>query len=101
MRPRHGDRRRAKPPATTFNRRNEFMAAPKGRAGKDCWNLAEQSPRTALILPLTRRYSSGLLNLAAHLPEEANATEIPILGTSNGPGRTDSLVQRRFRVRSP
>jgi hypothetical protein len=34
-----------KPSATTFNKRNEFMAARRGRAGKDDWNLAERSRR--------------------------------------------------------
>ena len=33
----------------------------------------------------TRRYGSGLLNFAAHSPEDSNATEIPILRASNGP----------------
>ena len=33
----------------------------------------------------TRRYGSGLLNFAAHSPEDSNATEVPILRASNGP----------------
>ena len=32
-----------------------------------------------------RRYGSGLLNFAAHSPEDSNATEVPILRASNGP----------------
>ena len=42
-------------------------------------------PQTALILVVTRRYCSGLLNFAAHSPDDSNETEDPVLRASNGP----------------
>jgi hypothetical protein len=34
---------------------------------------------------VARRYRSGLLNFAAYSPEDCNATEDPVLRTSNEP----------------
>jgi hypothetical protein len=38
----------------------------------------------------TRRYGSGLLNFAAHSPEDSNATEVPILRASDD--RTEEAI---------
>ena len=49
----------------------------------------------------TRRYGSGLLNFAAHSPEDSNATEVPILRASNGPnGRGYFSTYRRILART-
>jgi len=56
-------------------------------------------PATAVILAVTRQYSSTVLNFAAHSPEDANATENAILRASNGPDRRDrSSTERRLLV---
>jgi hypothetical protein len=52
---------------------------------------------------VTRRCSWGLLNFAAHSPEDANDTEIDteyaVLRASNGPDRRDSSsTERRFHA---
>jgi len=39
-------------------------------------------PQTALILLLTRRYSSVLLNFATHSPEDSDTTENSVLRAS-------------------
>jgi hypothetical protein len=58
-------------------------------------------PQTALILLLTRRYSSVLLNFATHSPEDSdNTTENSVLRASSGPARRDcSSTERRVGER--
>jgi hypothetical protein len=54
-------------------------------------------PQTALILVVTRHYSSQLLNFVSYSPEITNATEDPVLPASNGPDRRDcSRADRRI-----
>ena len=53
--------------------------------------------QTAVILAVTRHYSSTLLNFAAHSPEDANATENTVLRTFDGPDHRDrSSTDRRI-----
>jgi hypothetical protein len=76
-------------------------------------DLGGAVPQTAVILAVTRNFSSTLLNFAAHSPEDTNATENTVIWSPN-PGvlaaaaagvlcafccLVDALPRRRLRRR--
>ena len=63
-------------------------------------DLGGAVPQTAVILAVTRNFSSTLLNFAAHSPEDTNATENTVLRAFNRPDRRHrSSTERRLHVR--
>ena len=54
-------------------------------------DLGGTVPQTAVILAVTRNFSSTLLNFAAHSPEDTNATGNTVLRAFNRPGRAGTV----------
>ncbi len=57
--------------------------------GSNRFEVGGATPQTAVFFVVARRYSSGLLNFAAHSQKIANAKENAVLRAPSGPYRRD------------